>query len=145
MFDSISSETFAAVLLIVVVFQLKRILVFFNLSKTRMRGSEWMPVLRARVPDYTLQLLESAQPGLAALGFELVGTQAYEPLNAFDPRPCKFDDFYWHPLLPQYAYPSGLYIRRGSLFTVERWPPWPTAPDTPTGWRCESAKHVAPQ
>lgn len=97
MFDSISSDTLAAVFLIVLMFQLKRFLSFFNLSKTRLRGSEWMPVLRSRVPEYTLQLLESAKPGLAALGFELVGTQAYEPLLAFDPRAHKFDDFYWHP------------------------------------------------
>lgn len=97
MFGSISSDTLAALLLVIVIFRLKRLMGFLNLTKVRMRSSEWAPVLRSRVPEHTLQLLDSAKTGLEGIGFELIGTQANEPLNSFDPRPHKFADFYWHP------------------------------------------------
>lgn len=97
MFGAISSDTIAALLLVIAIFQLKRLLGFINLTKIRMRSSEWTPVLRSRVPEHTLQLLDNAKAGLEGLGFELVGAQSDKPLNVFDPRPHKFADFYWHP------------------------------------------------
>ncbi len=97
MFDAISSDTLAAILLVVFVFQLNRLMGFLNLSKVRMRSSEWTPIMRSRVPADTLHLLDCAKTGLEGMGFELIGTQTFEPPNFFDPRTHDFADFYWHP------------------------------------------------
>lgn len=96
MFSGISSDTLAAVLLIGVIFQLKRILGFIGLTKSRLRSSERAPVHRSQVPEHALQLLDAAKTGLEGLGFALIGTQSYPPLNLFDPRPHKYSDFHWH-------------------------------------------------
>jgi hypothetical protein len=45
-FDTLNSDTLAALFLILVVFQFKRIGTFLNLSKIRLRSSDWSPVPR---------------------------------------------------------------------------------------------------
>ena len=85
------------VVVFVLIFQLKRILGFLNLSKVRMRASEGRPVLRARIPEHTRHLLDSGAEAVSALGFELIGAQAFESLNTCDPRSHTYSDFHWHP------------------------------------------------
>lgn len=96
MFDAISSDTLAALLLVIVVLNFKRIGTFFNVSKVRLRSADWAPVDRAEVPARIAHLLACSESALKAIGFEFVATLAAEPLNVFDPRARIFGELYWH-------------------------------------------------
>lgn len=92
-----NSDVLATVLLLVFVFQFKRISSFINLLKVRLRPAQWSPVDADVLPDYLLELFSCAEVELKDLGFEKILTQASAPINMIDPRTHIFSALYWHP------------------------------------------------
>jgi len=96
MFDFIYIDTLAALLLVVAALNAKRITTF-NLSKVRLRSSEWEPVGRNEVPIHAAHLLACAESSLNRLGFRFASALAAEPPITVDPRPRIFGTLHWHP------------------------------------------------
>lgn len=95
MSEIFSTELLAALVLVLVSFQLKPCGALVNLMKIRLRSTRWSPVTRAEVPAHALHLLDCARTALAALGFEPVHTEAAPPFNLFDPRPRMYAEIHW--------------------------------------------------
>jgi Zn-dependent protease len=95
--ELLGGDLLATLLLLVFIFQFKRISTFLNLTRVRLRRSQWLPTSRSQAPKHTRHLLACAAPGLEALGFQPVCALAAEPINTADPRSHVFADLYWHP------------------------------------------------
>lgn len=95
--ELLGGDLVATLLLLVFIFQFKRISTFLNLTKLRLRPSRWAPVPRDQAPRHTRHLLACATPGLQALGFQPVCTLAASPINMVDPRSQVFADLHWQP------------------------------------------------
>ena len=97
MFDAIGIDVFAALLLLIAILNFKRFGTFLNLSKIRLRSSEWAPVGRHEVPNHVAHLLGGTESELHTLGFEFVSALAAEPPITVDPRTRMFSVLHWHP------------------------------------------------
>lgn len=99
MFDAFGSDILAALLLLIVIVQLKRLQIFANLTKVRLRAADGLPIARAELPAHVRELLDHAAAAVARLGFEPVCTLAADPPNVLDPRTRVYADLHWHPEL----------------------------------------------
>ncbi len=84
-------------LLLLLIFQQKRIGTFLNLSKIALRRTDWQPVARHELPDHVRHLLGTTGQALQPLGFEYVAALAQAPYMVADPREQMFAELYWQP------------------------------------------------
>ena len=96
-------DVLAALLLLAVIANHKRIGALFSLSKIRLRSALYAPASRSEAPPHVVHLLSSAEAGLKPLGFDFVGTLAAPPINALDPRSRAYYELFWHSQFPVLA------------------------------------------